>query len=275
MQQEAVQVDICAEISKLMLGPEAISGTTMKLDVAKDGQYIVNESSSGSIAPTETIETVQCTLDFSNLYTVHPRITNDLLEDSLFDLIALHISEAGRQIGEKASDLAITILGTAPDGDGTLNATTGDTANTSSWYDSSAATDDIVDSISYNAVDGFVSDTLLCSHHTMLHNIIGTSGLQYAESLAWDRFMQNGYPARLGPLNILYNDGAWMSHDFAWTTCHNIIFTKNMSLVTGRKRWMRLEKYSEPVKDLTGFVISFRQDSVTLYKDSICVYSEN
>jgi hypothetical protein len=221
------------------------------------------------------MQTGVVTLNFANLYTVNFRITNDLLEDSQFDLVALHVQEAGRQVGEKASDLAITVLGTGTDGDGTMNATNSTTANTSKWYDATATTDDVMDSIAANAADGFTSDTLVTTHHSMVGAILQTTGIGAGnEAEAYNNFMLNGWPTKLGPLNVVYNDGSWISHALAFTTCHNIICSKNYSMVSGRKRWMRLEKYSEPVKDLTGAVISFRQDSKTIYNDSICLYSE-
>jgi hypothetical protein len=48
MQTEAANADVVGAISKNLFGPEAIPGTTMKVDYAVDNQYIVNESSSGA-----------------------------------------------------------------------------------------------------------------------------------------------------------------------------------------------------------------------------------
>ena len=52
------------------------------------------------------------------------------------------------------------------------------------------------------------------------------------------------------------------------------MFDKNNALLSGRKRWMRIEKYSEPVKDLAGATVTFRQDSVNVYADSSATITE-
>ena len=276
MMTESVGTDVVGAVSKVLVGPEAMQGTTMKVDVAVDGQYIVNVSTSGAIAPTETIETVQCTLDCSSIMTINFRLGNDLIEDGLFDVVAMHVQEAGRQIGEDASNRALTILGTAPDGDGTLNACTSVVGDVSKWYDATGLTDDIQDGIDQNAGDGFDSDLLVTTKHCMGESIMGTTGIGAGNiSSVWDRYLSGGWPTKIGPLNVIYTNCDYLSNSKAFTNCISIIATKDYSLFSARKRWMRLEQYSEPVKDLTGAVISYRQDSVSLYKDSITTHTES
>jgi len=269
MQTEAVFTDRVADLSAQVLGPEAIDGTTMNVDIAVDGTYIFNESSSGAIAPTETLKTTQATLDFSTIYTINFRIGNDLIEDSKFDLISMHVSEAGRQAGEKATDLAFTVLYGAADGDGTSNQITSDQDYTEWASDGAAHT--IEDGIMLNVADGYVPDTLAVSHSAFLYNIKGTAGIAYNESTVNDNWILNGYPTQLGGMKIV-----WIDTDYSVSTdAHRAaIFTKQYALLTGRKRWLRVENYSEPVKDLTGAVVSFRQDSITLYNDAIAPYIE-
>lgn len=268
MQTEAVTTDKVAALSKAVLGAEGVPGTTMKVDIAKDGSYIFNETSSGAIAPTETIETVQATLDLTPIYAINFRIGNDLIEDSKFDLISLHVSEAGRQAGEKATDLAFTVLYTATDGDGTNNQITSDQAYTE-WASDGSHT--IEDAINLNIIDGYVPDTLAMTHAAFLYNIKGTAGIAYNEAAVNNSWITGGYPTQLGGMNIV-----WVDTDYAVNTITHraAVFTKEFALLSARKRWLRVENYSEPVKDLTGAVISFRQDSVTLYDDSIAPYIE-
>jgi hypothetical protein len=269
MQNEAVEADITGAISKQVLGPESIPGTTMKVDIAVDGEYIFNESSSGAIAPTETISTTQATLDFSTIYTINFRIGNDLLEDCQFDLISMHVSEAGRQAGEKASTLAATILYTAPDGDGTVNAVTSGQAY-STWI--AGGTTGVEDAIAENLADGFAPDTMLVTHKAMLYKIVGSGGAAgNAGDALTASWLMNGWPQKIGCLNMVYSDISYLNAAAAKA----VVFAKEFALLTGRKRWLRVENYSEPVKDLTGAVISFRQDSISLYKDAICTYTES
>ena len=267
LQTEAVQADVVAQISKVLLGPDQVSpGTTMKVDIAKDGQYKVSQIAGGAIAPSESMETVQATLDFTPIYGINIRLANDLLEDSQFDILGLHTSEAGRQIGEKASDLAITVMYLSTDGDGTRNLITGDQAY-AEWAADGSHT--VEDGISLNLSDGYVPDTMLLTHKAYNYNLKGTSGIQYNESALQAAWLQSGYPTQLAGMNLVYSDTDYLSNNQAYDTSKMIVFTKAYALLSGRKRWMRIENYSEPVRDLKGAMITFRQDSVTLYNDSI------
>ena len=88
--------------------------------------------------------------------------------------------------------------------------------------------------------------------------------------------VQQGFDYRLGNLDVKeyicpYNHAAENVDLTAMTNCVSIIFDRNNALLTGRKRWMKLNDFSDPVNSLAGFSISCRQDSVTLYDD--CVYT--
>jgi len=88
-----------------------------------------------------------------------------------------------------------------------------------------------------------------------------------------------GYNLKLSNIDVLLStdDGLHASTDLAgaaFTNCITVLFSRANALLTGRKRWMQINNYSDPVRDLTGAVVSFRQDSVSLYDDSIYVLTE-
>jgi len=257
--------DIVADISSMVLGSDQIGGTTMTVDIEVDGQYVPKKYVSGGQLPTETIQTLTSTLNFTEGFGINFRIANDLIEDSQFDVVEMHLRNAGKEMGEFASNEAATILASAPDGDGTKNTGAAEASNT---YFVGGATNDVNDAIIANLDDGFVSDTLLTTHHAALHSILQTSGTQYNEADLWSRYVNGGWPTQIGPLNIVYNDTAYMWHTSA-VRASTVVFTKEKSLLTGRKRWLRIENYSDPVRDLVGATVTARQDSVTIYKDSI------
>ena len=257
--------DIVADISSAMLGPEQIGGTTMTVDIEVDDQYVPKKYQSGGQLPTETIQTTTATLNFTEGFGINFRITNDLIEDSQFDVIEMHLRNAGAEMGEMASNEAATILASAPDGDGTKNTGAAEASNT---YFVGGATNDVNDAIIANLDDGFVSDTLLTTHHAALHSIFQTAGVASNEADLWNKYVNSGWPAQIGPLTIVYNDTAYMWHTSA-VRASTVVFNKAKSLLTGRKRWLRIENYSDPVRDLVGATITARQDSVSIYKDSI------
>ena len=271
--------DIVPDISSIMLGPGDIPGTTYNIDIVKDintttsGLWPRKFSSGGKIAEAN-LEITQATLDFSNAFGIRFGIANDLIEDSKWDLVARSISEAGKELGEYATNMACTILSTAPDGDGTLNSGTSGYNDITWWQNPAIAMYGVDSAIKDNFADGFSSDTMVTTHEAMLGSIMQTCGTTSNESSVWNEFLHNGYPKKLGPLNIFYADVDIMSNNKAFTNCLTVVFQKEYALVSGRKRWLRLENYSDPIRDLVGAVISCRQDSVSIYKDSICTITE-
>lgn len=88
-------------------------------------------------------------------------------------------------------------------------------------------------------------------------------------------WMTNPYPDTV--LGLRTYRGSWTSLNYVagtFTRNYTLVFTKQYALLSGRKRWLRIEQYSEPVRDLKGAVVSFRQDSVTMYNDSIALLTE-
>jgi len=75
-------------------------------------------------------------------------------------------------------------------------------------------------------------------------------------------------------MNIVYSDCSVLTNAKVGTDLLTIVFDKDYAMLSGRKRWLRIENYSDPVRDLVGATITARQDSVTLYKDSIFVITE-
>lgn len=275
MFDSAVQADVCADISITMIPPDQIPGTKQTVDIAVDGSYVPTKYRSGGQLATETIKTLEATLDFTEGFGINFRITNDLIEDSQFDVIEMHIRDAGREMGEYASNEAITILATAPDGDGTRNLATSVVANTTKVYDATAGSDDIAGAILENAEDGYISDTWVVPHHCMLGDALQTGGVGAGnDSPLWGNFTTDGFPLNVCGLNVVYNDGLYLSINGTFVAAKSVIFAKDYALLTGRKRWLRMEKYSDPVRDLVGATITSRQDSVSIYKDAICLYQE-
>lgn len=266
MFDSAVNADICDQISITMIPADQIPGTTMKVDVAKDDSYLPKKFSSGGSAPDQTIETVQATLDFSDIWSINFKIANDLIEDSQFDIIEMHLRNAGREMGEFATNEAITILMTSTDGDGTLN-------TEGAGSDVTTLTD-VINGKEANLRDNYLSDIFLCSHHLIFDEVNKDTTFSQ-DATGWrDHLMTEGYPTRLLGMNVVYSECDMLTKALgvnnAFEDLNSYCLTKDYSLLTGRKRWLRIEKYSDPIKDLQGAAVTCRQDSVSVYNDSIC-----
>lgn len=279
MFDSAVEEDRVAwlSINGNIIGPEEIGGTTQLVDIAKDDSYRVHPFASGGQMSTETIETVQATLDFSTTYGINFRITNDLIEDSQFNLIDMHLRNAGREMGEYANTLALTVLKTATDGDGTVNGGASGNANETKF--DGATTTDVVDLDHLIRNDGYVPNKMVLTHEAWYHSIITTafiSASTYSEPWAYNAIVDGAAKKMLGcecwysTSTALYTEES----DGTWDDCVTIMFDDRFALLTGRKRWLRIENYSEPIRDLVGAAITMRQDSVSVYDDSIGVITE-
>jgi len=214
--------------------------------------------SSGSGAPTETVETVQATIKPKH-FNVAPRITNDLIEDNNFQLVEWHLTQAAQQLGQYATDLAIADLKAAADGDGTQGTVTAGADTTT--------TANVTEAIEELGSEFWNPNTMIVTYKAWVDAINVTAshaGITYP-------LPPEGYDAKFQCLDVIFNNSknlhAGVTSD-KLTNCVTLVLDRTAALLCGRKRWMQIENYSNPVRDLAGAVISCRQDCVTLYKDA-------
>lgn len=262
----AVEEDIVAAVSAVLLGPEGIPGSSLKVDISVDGSYVPRKFSSGGALAEEEIKTVQATLTPIS-WGINFNIGNDLIEDSQFDMIEVHIRNAGREMGEFATNEALIVMKAGTDGDGTVNSgATGD-ADETLW--TGGATNDIETAMGANIIDSHVPDSMVCSHGAMLHSIYSTVPDTHERKV-----LGADFPRLMLGLNVLYTECNTITNTKVGTNLVTLVFKKAMSMISARKRWLRIEKYSDPIRDLVGASVTARQDSVTVYNDSIFVLTE-
>jgi len=257
------ETDICPLISAQVVN--GWQGSDLIVTIGDDGSYVANEVVSGAISPTETIGVEKATLSpiAFNLASI---IGMDLEEDTGFALTDWHVKNAAKAVGRKASSLALNVLWNAPDGVGTVNGSATGNAGATKWTGGTTA--DVEDAIAGNAADNWKSKTIVTSVTSWLDAIYSTipTGTAFLEP-------KTGFDYNVAGQDVLL----WVPESDitnASSKLLTIVFDRKNAMLTGRKRWMQLENYADPVKDLAGAVVSCRQDSVTLYKDSIYVLSE-
>ena len=257
--------DIVPLIGKVLTGWE---GGAITIDITKDESMRAREYGSGGKLPVDTVETIDSPTITPKAFGMNIPITNSLIEDAQFDLIEWHIEQAAKAMGRKASNLAITVLKAATDGDGTKN--TGTSGDADETMFTQGTTTDIVTAIRKLGDDEFVPDTLLCTSEAWGHSIMmhaAAANLNQANVAA-------GYNNKISILDVLINNSPELhaSTDAlgaTFTNCISVIFDRKNALLTGRKRWLRLEGYADPVDDLTGIVVTGRQDSISIYNDAV------
>lgn len=227
--------------------------------------------SSGSGSPTETVETTYATLT-PKMFNVAPRVTNDLIEDNNFELVEWHLTQAAQQLGQYATDLAIADLKAAADGTGTQSTVAAGVNTTQSGH--------VIEGIREIGAEFWYPNTMIITHEAWGDS----AGVIEAAGTYWG-FTQNvfygtvlpGYDAKYQMLDTIFNNSKNLHAgvDTAkMTACVTLVLDRTAALLCGRKRWMRIDNYSEPVRDLAGAVISCRQDCVTLYKDACSEITE-
>jgi len=178
-------------------------------------------------------------------------------------------------MGEYATNEALAVLKTGTDGDGTVNgALTGD-ANETKF--TGATTDDLKDLHQYILDDGYIPDKMVLVPHAWYHSIVVTAFIAastYSEPWAYNAIV-DGLPSRMLGCDIRWTTVDTMTNSKVMDNLVSILFDSRFALLTGRKRWLRIENYSEPISDLVGATVTARQDSVTVYNDSIAKCTED
>ena len=82
-----------ADITPLVSNIVECPGSELKLDVEFDGSFSPNFTSGGGDSPDETIQTAQGTIT-PRLFNINVAITNEMIEDQLFDVMATHMATA-------------------------------------------------------------------------------------------------------------------------------------------------------------------------------------
>lgn len=278
--------DVCPLIGSVVDGWK---GGDLKVNIVDKATYQARKSSSGGSKATSTVQTVQATLA-PETFDVPILITKDLLEDDAYDLLDFHIRAAAEAVGEKASDMALTVLATATDGWGTLNGGASGDADETRWE--GATTEDVNDCIQALTDDRWIANTLVATSEAWEHSIQTTLGIEVGGGAAGDYWrprapyniiqyptLASGFDMKIGNIDVLLINSPCLHNagelkGTAMTNCISLVFDRNAALLTGRKRWMQINNYADPVRDLDGAIVTCRQDSVTLYDDAIAKITE-
>jgi HK97 family phage major capsid protein len=256
--------DIVPLISADVVTPKS---DTCKVQVGLTGAKTVGSAGG---AGKDTADVKQATIKLVKLKADF-NITNELMEDQEYGLIEWHINEASKALAAKAAGLALTVLKTATDGRGTTVAVAAGADTTTPAQVGSAIA--VVGSGAQSAdFPGFVADTMVSTSETWGDAISITAG-------------HNAYPAQTAGFNawfagldvIFCNDPALYAtfSSNRMTNCVTPIFSRGYALLTARKSFPRIEKYSKPVDDLVGACVTGRQDSVTMNDDAIVALTES
>jgi len=256
------------------------AGSSIKIDVEVDGQYDGGQVAGGAAAPESVIETQQVTIT-PKLWKIRPAITLELIEDSQFDIMETHLRRAGEIMGQWSTENVLYPI-MKDHADSATNFGADGSYNTVSNGGDYVYASDLVAAWCENNSDGFKSDTVILNPFSTMH-LFKAESAGIGVNMDWFQFA--GSTPGIGKfygMNVVQctHQTSSMTPGYAAnrsglysTTWHEIVLSKANCLVQARKRWMQIEKYSDPVRDLVGAVVSSRFESNLKYRDAACVCS--
>jgi hypothetical protein len=155
-----------------------------------------------------------------------------------------------------------------------------------------ATTADVNDCFAELTDDRWKANTIVTTTEAWEHSIQTTLGIEVAGGAAGDYWrprapyniiqypsLTAGFDMKIGNCDVLLINSPCLHAagelaGTAMTNCITLVFDREAALLTGRKRWMQISNYADPIRDLEGAVLSCRQDSVTLYDDAIAKITE-
>ena len=271
----------CADITPLVSNIVDTPGSTLKIDVEKDGSFIPHLDASGGEAPDETIETAQGTIT-PRMFRINVAVTNEMIEDSMFDQIETHVRIAGKAMGEFSTKMCLFPImddhratATTYSVDGAYNTVSSGGATTLDWTD-------IMEAEGANATDGFTSDVAIIPPHGPQTLLVGAAGYPQDLNAAMKIDLKGNPITNINGIDIVRVKHIttadtpaavqWYSGLYS-TSWHALVLNKTSGIQTVRKRWLKIENYSDPIKDLVGAVVSARQGHLVAYADACCVIS--
>jgi len=271
LQTYASPVDIINDVSSMVLPASEIPGSTLDITIAKRSSYTPTPSASGGKINEQELGFTKATLNFNKTLSVNFGIGNDLLEDTpQINLMELHIRMAGQEMGKRSTTEVLSVMSSTTDGDGTLNTDTAGADTTT--------LNDISDSVDQIRCDEFEPNRLLACSHVMKDALMkDTTYMVTGGATEYrDTILHGGDPKVWGLTWVKCDHPSlWTEAGNLPTNCISYVYSKDYSYLSGRKRWLRIENYSDPVRDLVGAVVTSRQDTVSMYNDSVCKSSES
>ena len=203
-------------------------------------------------------------------YTAPITITNDMMEDNSYDLMQGCITGAGISMAKQSNDKICAVLKrtTNTTGWGTKTEEASGNSTTAPSHVGLCACE-----VACGASDIglFRPNILVCPPEVWYDAVSVTAG---HPDIAPPR--SAGYWAWYGGMDVVLVN----TTQFGTITSNkldlavSIIMEKEVGVITARNNWLRIENYSDPVKDLAGAVVSGRQGVGELVDAAIGVLTE-
>jgi HK97 family phage major capsid protein len=241
------------QLCGMVLGPDSIPGSSVKLNIATKDTLSVNEIPEAAEIPTD-FEAVGQREITPKKYGVRILITNEMIEDSKFDEADRNIKRAGYEMAKKEDSL---IWKQAYD-----NA--GNTVNAGSAWTVS----DIVDGKTYLTSNDYNPTDLVVSP-TVAGDMQKIDTFTEADKLGSREMHENGFIGKILGMQTYVSKQVNQS-----TTYDGFVLDREYALVLAEKRPLTIQNYKDEPRDMSAWAVTQRVAASYIQADAICrIYS--
>ncbi len=236
------------DLAAYVIGPAEIPGSSVDVDLETADSFITTRVAEGAAIPT--LEDAFTSINFRPIkYGVRPTISREMLEDSKFNMIDVHLYRAGKEIAENETSLVVTAL------DGAANTVTGGATVTLANI-ASAITN--LENNDFTATDIVVGTEVLAD----LRNIdVFTEAQKYGTS----EVRETGKIGQIWGMNV------WPVSQATGlvTKTSAYVLDRGQAYAIAEKRPLTIERYEDVPFDVTGITVTQRIDVQLLRSSAV------
>ena len=235
--------------------------------VKSEGGVYAGQMAEGAKIPIDTEEYTKQDITIDK-YGTRPLITNELIEDALFDVVELELKKAGARMENKLNREILYAL---------IAGTNKITTNTLNPAGPHIAVSDIAVAVGKVKAQNYLPDTLI-THPTAeayLYQDSNIAYVSYAGGNHWQSGFQDGTMKIMGltPNTCTATDQASPTWDdtTAGSDITGIVLSKADCGVLCMRRDLTVEEYDDPIHDLMGISVTMRYGTDVLRETAGCV----
>jgi len=238
-----------------------VDSYSLRVVLGQSGTYADQIAEGQSInIDTQTYDKEDITI---NKYGTRPLITNELIEDSLFDIVELELKKAGARLENKLNRVILAAI--------LANVST----NTLNPAGPHIAVSDIARAVSLVKKQNYLPD-ILVTHPTAEGYLLQDSNLAYVSYAGQSNSLTSGsIPKLMGltPYTCTATDAASPTWDdtTAGSDVTALVLSKDDLGMLGMRRDLAVEQYDDPIHDLIGISCTMRYGYGVLRETAGCL----
>jgi HK97 family phage major capsid protein len=244
----AKQDVIDRSLAAFYVGPGDIPGSSIDIDLVDDNSLMVRKIAEGADFPISVASFTSTNLKPVK-YGLRPYITKEMLEDSKFNQIDLHLTVAGQRIAE--NDTALIISDAL---DSAANTVSGGAAITIA---------NISTAIQYLR-NAYRHPTDMIVGNEVMNDLRNIDTFVEVNKSGSDGMLRNGLVGKIFGMNVYEVSNAGMTATSAY------VIDRDWAFAIAEKRPLTVEQWDEQGKDLTNLKVSQRIKVGVLRTNAIC-----